>query len=734
MNMHTHARCALKMGKSDIKDDVFRREFASCARTSPKGLNEGKYVPPAEPEDATETYANVSYAVADAGIWLHGYDNTRKPLVGGSDQPWSVTNARGSDLLSYLLSWIRRLFTTHQMLTTVILVMDKSCFMPPPKRYTQKKRSNDLGKQLAQRKLQPIVVSDGDAVDTFVAMNLQLKPWIAIRENRTAYRQATAELLDLIIENYAPPAGCRLIVDCLDRCVAAPRTIDDWMCSERVQLTDYAQAVVERAREALRGNAKWREHTRTIADELGHAGHIKSVPVCIEASNDGMRYAPFTLENATNTCGEADLCIPFWLTHMQEATQHTTLAGERLVGEVIDPNGFIAEFYEPEEIERHNRLVAAQSARPNPLPLAEQRRAARRAARQEDEQGNALVADIYADIGAAAPAKEKLTALLGRELSPDNPCRDPNRALVISSDTDFLSLLTVWYAQFVYECELRGVPLQYCVDNAPLLSTGPCWVTRYGWMRSFEDDYYQPPPKPSKKQLEAEAEARSGRGTWQQLPAKAKLEAHEVWDIAKIGARLRRLARAGMEAERGGDENNNDDDDEDAGRQNARMAKYQRYIEQAAAFATFCASCENDFLDGLYYVNRRDMFQAFLMSGFGLVKYNHALGFGVIDAAHYRRYIALCYYNSLANANGQKNKPGAPPEEFSWRDLDTLLHLKYKGPDAERKCLPGERRLYLMYTRTQWWLSYAMCAHRDITLLLDDSAWGWRPGTTEEFV
>ena len=707
------------MGKSEIKHDIFRKHFATAVRAIRKGANEGKnnFVPSAEPADTTQTLANVTYIVEDTGVRFHGFDNVARIDVRDEDAGYRVTGATGDSLVQFILAPVRRAFNTHPHIRTFIMVMDKGCFMPRPKQYVQTLRTQSLVDSMEQKGIQPIEVPEGGALPDIVAAGKMLPPWAAVRANRTLYRHATCKVFDMIAETYKPPPGCRVILDYLDLAATAPETLDDWMCSKRLLCDDYARSVIEESRELLRDRADWRTEARHILSTLAHGGHVESLSICIETDLAGNTFSPFVLENSGNTCGEADVGILFWLQNMQADRQHLTLEGLRNNARVV-----------PEENKKYytvrqllDMANQAELAPRVPEPLAVQRAWAANIITQAEQAASSVFAD-FSRGGNVDIVNSDLTNMhhlsntvqhakkLALKLHADNPCREPNRGMVFSCDTDFLSLLPLWYAQMCAETARAGKPPSYCFDNAPLLCIGECQVVRVGWLNDYTD-YYEKPKAPSKKRTEAGAVECKDVGGMVVI-AQEPIVALEIYDIARVLARLNQLLD-----EKGGVIEN---------------PTPEHYVARAASFAVFCASCENDFLAGLYYVNRTNMFAAFLDLCGDLVQYGELESrenVAVVIPAKYTQYVKHCYYHSLNNARGNANKPERPATALTYTDMAALVRKKYKT--SEKSHMPSLERIKLIYQRLQWWLIYALRSHASITQLLDDTVWGWPPGTTD---
>ncbi len=699
------------MPKSEIKEDVFRRQFATCVRAIRKGANESKlnFIPAPEPDDPTQTMRNVTYVVQDTGIWLHGFDNVVRADPHDEDAGFKVGGTRGSALMAYVLAPVRRAFEQHSQIRTFIIVMDKGYFMPRPKHYTQVVRTQTLVDAMERRGITPLEVPESGELPHLIQPDKILPPWMAVRANRTLYRHATCELLDWIIATYVPPPGCRLIVDCLDTVASSPPSLDKWMVSDRIICSDYAREKIEEARALLRNVPNWRSQARKLLDELGQAGYIKSVPLCIETALDGTRRLPYLLPNAANSFGEADIGIPGWLTLMQTDRQHQTLMGKRRAAEKMEYEE--EEFYTGAQVDAHNEAVEMQEEEQMfNKSLTQQREWARKFMAEIESSKNS----VFAEISAAPEESDSVLVRFASSLLPriteQNPCREPNRALVLTTDTDFLSLLPMWWEQLAADCAWADKPKQYAIDNAPLLCVGPCQVLRTGWLSGLTDYYDKPPATKRKKEDIAPAPPPP--------PMQFPITCHEVWDVAKMSLGLRVLYDA-YDSEEG-------DDD-------ASTIGPEYHLARAASFAMFCASCGNDYLAGLYYVNRRDMLSAFFACGGGkLVQYSPTEKIGVITPLRYATFIKYCYWWSLRGKRGTINKPPRPANQMTYAEMAAVVRVKYQANNKMH--MPDVPTLKLMYQRTQWWLVYAMRAHVNIAEVLDHELWGWPEGTSDLMV
>lgn len=677
--------------KSKIKSDVIRPFFVTCIRAVRKHADEAahSFVPRAEPDDREQTLHNVTYCLEDSGIRLHGFNNVERVHESRSPTGYVVQGLTGETLVNYMLAPVRRAFANLPRVHTYVMSMDKGPFMPVPKLHTQKNRTAALLDTMERQQIAPIVLPADGSVPKLVSADSVLPPWIAVRANRNLYRHATDQMLNMILDKYKPPPGKRLIIDAMDMAATSPATLDEWMVSDRIVVDDYALGIIARTRDALRTTADWRAQTSRVVKELAQGGHVKSVPICLETSDDGITYAPFPLRGAANQCGEGDVGILFWLDAMQADKQHITLAGDRHSGKPIP--AALAHYYDEEDVAEHNAIVA----RTGPAPVSvDERRQRAEALLQADpdlilQQQSAVVRNALAD---ATP------------LSGANPCRTPNRGFVMSIDTDFLSLVPMYYAQMVHA---HDGDRQYCLDNAPLLCIGECRVTEFGWLRSLEmlDTEVQHKKRAADGDDDDDDD---GPVAPQAVPTNYQ-RAHEVYDVARMHNKLMQKF-------------------------NLADAPYRRQLECAVSFTLFCATCENDYMAGLYYVNRKHMFEAFCAIQGDLVRFDVNIDGALIVPTQYQAYLKNCYYNSLMAARGAKNKPSKPAAHTTYAEMAAIVKNKYKGATSSQKHMPDDTRRELMYERLQWWLVYATDAWRSIDRLLDHTLWGWRPGTIDILV
>lgn len=692
--------------KSQIKHDVFRKHFFSAVRTVKKGELEGKManIPMAEPDDPEQTLQNVTAIIDDTPIRLQGWTNVMSVSTHVSPTGYQVSGATGETLVNYLISPVRRAFETHTRLETYVMVFDKGIFVPPPKTHTQVERTKAMLNTMEKQQITPIVYDDSESMPVVVARGQVVPPWIAVRVDRTLYRHAVNQLIALVLEEYKPPPGRRLIIDMLDMSVAWPENLDVWMTGESIMLTDYAKSIVDRARAALKPNAflqaNWRSVTQKIARELAQSGDLISLPFCLETDVTGETFTSFVLPNAANQCGEADIGVLFWLDALQEKKRHETLSGNRSSVPTISPE--LAEFYSAKQLADTKELREATMRRGPTDSNFERLRHAQRV----------LAADPDLILHTSQP-QVRAHISLGMPLTPQNPCRRPNRVLVFSVDSDFLSLVPLWFARF---CTENAADEQYCIDNSPLVLNGECKVNRLGWLQSYED-YCKGAMRPQKRKRGADddddGDDDGDGGEGEQVVvdgAAAEWISHEIYDVHRMYKLLLGLT-------------------------NTVAVEPRIKLEAAASFALFCGACGNDFMAGIYFINRNHSFQSFCAVRGSLIHYDERCDeFLIVEDAH-KKFLTGCYYFSLLNARGAKNKPESTLAETSYATMSDIVRSKYKtGKNCQQKHMPDTATRKLMLSRLQWWIVYASSGWRTITRLLDDSKVGWVAGTTDRIV
>lgn len=693
-------------GKSKIKHDVFRPHFFSSVRAIPRLAGDGKtnFIPKPEKRDSGATIANARYVIEDTGVRMHAFNNVHKVNPAeraegeegaGDDadedfdatRPANLTSAAaatgyyvenmyGTALLQFVLAPVRKAFASHARIKTFIIVMDKSIFMPRPKTYVQMGRTNTMLRTMEAQQIKPIVYNPGE-IPEIIAADKIIPPWIAVRADRTLYQHAIDQLVALMCALYKPPRGRRLIIDVLDMAATAPNSLDEWMHSARLVMDDYAKETVARAKELLHGNADWWVEARRVTYELGHGGHVWSVPIQIYTDDEGMTYKAGLLYNALKNGGEADLEIHNWFTDMTEERQHITMRGELLAGDPLDERNL--EFYDVNQVQE--MLDLANTRAPDPLPFAQM--GEDRIAPGDDEQ---------------------------------NPCTHPNRGIVLTCDTDFLSLTLLWYARY---CFLNRAGPINCIDNAPLFSIGECQVLRTGWLQDAKDYYTRP-----LKRKAAAAATLNEDGT-EAVPASVANElvgapavtgcpvtALEVWDVHRLWQMVSQCDVA----------------------TNSSM----KHLARVASFAVFCALCGNDYLAGLYFVSRVSMFAAYRKmleasaSPTLLVSFDNAEKLTVIvNPIVFVQLIKGSHWQQLMSLKGVANKPDKPVDRMSYSATARIVAAKYKD---KKRHMPNADDLALIYQRLTWCGNYMFHGPQSNTEILDDNVWGWPAGTIERRV
>ena len=713
------------MSKSDIKHDVFRRAMATSVRAIRKYADEsrGNCIPRPETDDPGQTLDNATFVIEDTSLALHKWTNVDRDS--SSLTGFRVSAVTGDAFAHFLLGSVKKAFE-HRRVHTVILCIDKDAFVIRPKFFTQKNRTVAIQQRMEKMQIEPIQFNPDGSVPVMIARNKIIPPWPAVLANRTLLRHAVNQTIELMLE-YKPPAGRRLIIDALDMSATSPATLDQWMRSNRLMISDFGSRMIERARSALKktgetdnthydeARANWRTHVALITKELAQGGHIMSIPLCVETDDEGTTYAPFLLPYAANNCGEGDVGALFWLYSMEADRQHVTLFANRALVPLIDDAH--AAYYSDEQLALNRELHEKTAAQP--LSVAERLAKAR-----------ALIAksgDILLNEKPTGTVRAAIAEGIPRNAA--NVCRDANRGLVLSCDTDFPSLMVQYYAGVCYNNRERDDTQQYCLDNAPLLAMGECRVHRTGWLASY-DDFYIAPPKKRKRAAAAgggdgdddDDDEVNGGGVDEVGGAAAAPEglvplggiiAHEMYDMHRFY--LSMLERCGKDL---------------------LAASPLTKLNCALSFATFCASCQNDYIAGVYGVNRQHMFKAFLDVGASLTKFHERLALPIIDPVKYQTYLKRCYYESLESKAGKKNKPMRAATATTYAEIRRLTQAKYKG-EGERSVKSRameDDTMQLVYERLTFCAVYAWEGWLDINGVLDDTVWGWQPGTIDIMV
>ncbi len=614
---------------------------------------------------------DVRSVVQDAGIKFHAY--------GGN----GIDTLPGSALAAFALKLVRRSFVELPHCDTFCLLMDKPT-VPRAKQWVQEGRSTDLEKQMRIKSIAPIRVDQAD-LPLLIDAQKPMPAWLAVRANRVAYTLALGQLFALIERSYCPPPGCRLVLDYMPLCAVLPQTVDEWLRGERIVFrTERARKAVERMRETLRSAVgDWRGQARRFVVELARAHELAFAPICIETSLDNRTWAPFVLLNAANACGEADVGALFWLDALTVARRHETFVGERRARKVEPLDESLLEFYTAEQRVEHEEAMQVdgndaevdislpfESAGDwSPIadittPHAERVRSAKELIAECERACDDIYADQCPHTGLRVLCDSTPLLRTARALVGTKRVSVPNRSLLMSSDTDFLALAVVWQAQ-------------HGERESPLLSIGPQAMVRCGLVNSI-DDFFE---KPKKKTV---------------APPTPSQTAHEIFDVARL---TRNVVRTLREA-RGSSASPRD---------------------LVAQFAAYCASCANDYLKGLGFVNRKHMFKAFIACGANLGPFENDMLH--LDVHLYALYIKRCYFESQQAAR----KKHLFLSRFGTLTYARLSdHMRSHLNDA-RRFMPTADALALMFERTQWWLSYVQFAHSATPeRVLDERVWGWQ--------
>lgn len=712
--------------KSDIKRDVFGSdELASGAmrvvRRAPTA-SQGDLMPPRDPGDPRQRLEGVRVVADDAGVMLHGYNNVERDPTSATG--YRVRGDTGMTLLGMLLSRVRRCFSAHIGVHTYILRMDLSGMTPDAKRHVQADRTEANLARLNKLQVKQIEWEEGDAIPRIVARNVILPPWIAVCANRALYRVVCAQLFALMLHEYRPPAGCRVILDALDLCVMAPDSLDAWCATDRVQLSEHGARVVGEARQQLRNATErhWRRETARIASRLAHQGHLRSVPVCLETDMQGRTYAPFALPNAANSCGEADIGLFFWADAMRRERQHVTLAGCRAHNRPVVVPQAIAHFYTDEQLDalRRERVQHAQeSGVLAPLASAPTYEERLEAARHALDQDPDLAVPALADQRSAID-HERLRPIA--ELTPlrrteHNRQAEPNSVLLVSTDTDFFALAVLWFAQLALT---SNHDVQYMADHAPLLSIGRRRVVsrewpQDGWIDRPAAQLYTPSTAAQRKKAQEAGEPVP--------PQESETEfAYELWCIEQLYTNVLRAMHC-----------------------TDNSSAEQRY-NAALSFVTMCGAAGNDYLCGFAQVNRQLQWRALraLAKALGPERPLTSLSIDQtapqrLDATlpliwpeRYVLYVKYVYYEYMLERGAKADKPTQPVAFMSYEQVAHMVAKKHKSKPEVHPATG--KRLELLYERLMWWIAYVSNARFGIAHIRNDSEWGWRPAFVQYHV
>lgn len=620
-------------GKAEIKDQVWHPFFGDCVLAADKGELDGRNNGiPRLSTSGTNCAAlqTITAAIDDTGVRMHSLSYT--------------PGMSGETLVDTVMAPVKRFFAEYPHGETYVMRLDIGIFMPEPKRATQIDHTRTIIAKMERENIPPINWRVGEPVPAMIEFDTPLPQWDAVRADRALFRHACTQLMELIQRTYKPPRGCRVILDYNVRCTTSGvGSLAEWMVEsdERVQCSPLARCTIEAARRRFARQANWHAEADRLVSALAHAGHIKVAPICIETSlHDQTTYLPFVLPNAAHNCGEADVGCLFWLDALQSDKLHHTLVG--------------------------TRFADADNVRLAPQPLSVAERAAMGLRLLENDPDAIMVAN---------DAKSYLARYLTFVAEPDSlgmpsahraAC---GSALVISIDTDFLSLTLMWYAQF---CEAQGAARRdYCRMHAPFLSLGELKAKRRGWLTGGADIV----STEELKKLPAPEAATVSRYA-------------AIWDIDRLYDRVVALTQHGSE------------------------------LERIASFALFCATCQNDYLPGFSWLNRRFNYQAALDTGMRLVRYE--AGKPIVDLGRFLEYVKCAYFLS-ASENGKP--PARSARELTYAQMAACVAKR--NPKRRAAHMPDRAELQLQYKRCQWWISMATEAWRDLGAIVDHRNWGW---------
>lgn len=607
-------------GKAKINEQVWYKYLADCLVAANKSELDGKTNGiPRLSASATncEALQMVTSAIDDTGVRMHGLSYTPGMF--------------GETLVDAVLAPVRRFFQEYPHGETYVMRMDIGIFMPEPKRATQLDHTRGIVTTMERKNIAPIDWRIGEPVPLMIGFGAPLPEWTAVRANRTLFRHACNQLMELIQATYRPPRGCRLVLDYnVPNTSSGVGSLDDWMTGERIKCSPLAARVIESARarfqRAEQAGDSWHVDADRLVTSLARAGHIKVAPLCLETDLfTNVTYAPFVLHNAAHNCGEADVGCLFWVDALQSDKLHRTLAGVRLP---IFSGGD----------------DAAVAPAP-PLQTVAERRAFGMRLLDNEPDTILLVNDP------SAIESRYLTYVAQPEVAPhQTPPRSAcGAALVISVDTDFFALVLLWYAHFCHE-QLAGggddaaERSEYCRVHAPFLSLGQLYTKRAGRLAGADDI------------VSTEAFAKL-----QPADAVGVERRFAVWDMASVYARVCALTAHGSE------------------------------LERAASFAMFCAVCQNDYLPSFYGVNRCHSYQALLATDMRLVRYD--AGKPIVDLANVIEFVKHTYYLSMKGKGGKA--PPVAPRHASYAQMARFVADKYKKKEAHMPSAEALQQRYM---------------------------------------
>lgn len=632
-------------GKAKIKEEVLHSTFATCIFAAKKDALDGRTngIPrqSLSPHTAA-TLESVVAAIDDTGVRMHGLTYTPGMF--------------GDSLLDVVLAPVRRFFEEYPHGHVYVMRFDIGIFVPPPKSAAQFDHTKSIVAQMERRNVPPINWSPGEPVPRMICRAEPLPNWLAVRADRTLFRHACNQLIEMILETYKPPPGCCLIIDYNAPAISSAAGLDAWMRGDRVQCDDYARSKIEAARRRFADIEHWHANADRLVRKLAHAGHIRVVPLCVETSlsDTPVTYQPFALPNAAHSCGEADVGCLFWLDALQADRLHHTLTGTRQTGGQVPPE--LEYMYSDAFIAKQGKI---ETANPIPLSVAEMRAAGQRLLEEDP--------DAIMMVSQPGTLSRRLTYTLELDGGVRPRC---GAALLISVDSDFFALATLWYAQF---CAEHAAEPLYCAAHAPFLSLGDIKTKRVGWLLGADDVV-------STTQLKKQ-------------PDPTVQRCFEIWDIGRVCAHIDSLLPVNLGSQ----------------------------LERQLSFSLFCSLCRNDYLPGLPFVNRAYTLKALLSSTESLVSIDRN-NVAIVSLPAMIELFKSAYYYSV-EAKGKKHLPTTARAQLTYAQVSNAVARKWcNQPNAH---MPTCAALTLMYRKAQWWLAMAMNAWRGIDNVLDHTIWGW---------
>jgi len=680
----------MSSSKSAIKG-VVRQHAPTALWLVPKKTSESASKAVPERGAARDTpAADCTSVVVDLAIYANMYDNVIKDPSTPSGRKYMAWP--GKHFVEALLRNVRAAYDAGY--DTVVLVLDAAAWTTEAKEYTQKKRSEAARAACDAIGVRPLAW-DHDAPTRVVEWDRPMAPLCAIKATRTAFRYACYQAMQLALRHYAPPAGCRLIVDMQPYDATNPERADDWLRHEQIRVPDAHRAEVDAlrrelvAREHLRG---WRHAARQLATELARAGKVHKLPYCLETSAENVPIRPFVLANCANTGGEADLTAWRYVPLLYPCNKRHALAGVRELP-TIDADGANAQFYSD-----------AQLA------------AARRAARDFRHE--------RVRVGAGA-----------------------QRTLVVTRDSDFISFGLLAYARLLCDYAATLPAAQRTLDaldavgrSAPLVNLGDTHATRTGLAQNGSVFGTASQAKSGARPLQRVHELLDVHRFFCLLV----LGAHPPPDLPDPPAPPPPPPAAGQKRKRAAKVVRHVPSEFPAltlPPLSAADDAPRAWLERALTFALYCAVCGNDYLLGLCGVTHATMYRALRAMlrdapRGALAHVRHTDGPPsaaplCVDAQRYVRFVSYCYQTHLDNYSGP-NRVSKPPRAATYAEVAAVVERKYAK--SGKYHMPDEQTLALMLRRTIWSLHYAFYGPDDVARTIDASRYGWPPGKRREAV